>query len=141
MAESSRFIVAVHVLTLLAYVDGKALTSDFIAGSVNTNPVVIRRILGMLAKGKLVSSVEGASGGTTLARDPEKITLAEVFAAVEPATMFSPPRNKPNPACPVGSCVQSIVGRHAVRFEVVVAREMKQVTIADMLADVRAASG
>ena len=49
------------------------------------------------------------------------------------------PRKDPNPLCPVGRSVQGIVGRHSARFEKAVEREMNQVTIADMLADVRAA--
>ena len=60
------------------------MTSEYIAGSVNTNPVVIRRIVGMLKKGGLVVSTEGAGGGTELARLAGKITLAEVYRAVEP---------------------------------------------------------
>jgi Rrf2 family protein len=137
--SSSRFTVSVHVLTLLAHEDGRAVTSDYIAGSVNTNPVVIRRVLGLLAKAKLVESAEGAGGGTKLARPAGKITLAAVFSAVEQGELFSMPRKDPNPLCPVGRSVQKIVGRHAARFEQAVAREMDQVTIANMLSDVRAA--
>ena len=136
--NSSRFTVAVHVLTLLAHEEGRAVTSDYIAGSVNTNPVVIRRALGLLAKAKLVRSVEGAGGGTTLARAADRITLAEVFNAVEQGELFSLPRKSPNPLCPVGRSVQGVIGRHAERFEKAMEREMKQVTIADMLSDVRA---
>ncbi|MBV9496028.1 MAG: Rrf2 family transcriptional regulator, partial [Acidobacteria bacterium] len=49
MTQSSRFATAVHILTLLAGENEEPLTSDYIAGSVNTNPVVIRRLLGILA--------------------------------------------------------------------------------------------
>jgi Rrf2 family protein len=141
MATSSRFTVAVHVLTLLAHEEGRALTSDYIAGSVNTNPVVIRRVLGLLAKAKLVSSVEGAGGGTKLARRPDRITLADVLRAMQQGEMFNLPRNKPNPACPVGRSVQGIVGRQTAQFEKTMEREMEHVTIADVLAEVRAAKG
>lgn len=139
MAESSRFTVAVHVLALLAYEQGKALTSDYIAGSVNTNPVVIRRALALLKKAGLVCSTEGAGGGTTLARSAERITMADVFKAVEPnGDFFGSPRADPNPLCPVGRSVQGIVRQHGVKFERTVEREMKQVTLADVLRDVRA---
>jgi Rrf2 family protein len=136
--NSSRFTVAVHVLTLLAHEDGRALTSDFIAGSVNTNPVVIRRTLGLLAKAKLVNSTEGAGGGSVLARPADRITLADVFYAVEQGELFSLPRNKPNPACPVGKSVQDVLGGHVARFEKEMGRQMKQVTVADLLNGVRA---
>ena len=131
--------MAVHVLTLLAHEDGRAVTSDYIAGSVNTNPVVIRRMLGLLSKAGLVSSTEGAGGGTTLSRPANRITMADVFRAVEPnSELFGSPRTDPNPLCPVGRSVQGIVRQHGAGFGQVVERQMKQVTIADVLADVRA---
>jgi len=140
MAESTRFPVAVHVLTLLAHEKGKSLTSDYIAASVNTNPVVIRRMLTLLKKAGLVSSTEGAGGGTTLARPPGRITMADVFKAVEPqGELFGSPRSDPNPLCPVGRSVQGIVRQHGKRFGRVVKRQMKEITIADVLGEVRAA--
>jgi DNA-binding IscR family transcriptional regulator len=45
MSTSSRFAVAVHVLTLMAWADEEPLKSEQVAESVNTNPVVIRRML------------------------------------------------------------------------------------------------
>ena len=140
MAESTRFPVAVHVLTLLAHEQGRALTSDYIAGSVRTNPVVIRRMLGMLSKAGLVTSTEGAGGGTTLARPAGRITMADVFKAVEPGgELFGSPRKEPNPLCPVGRSVQGIVRRHGVRFGRAVERQMQRVTIADVLGEVHKA--
>lgn len=138
--KSSRFTVAVHVMTLLASEEGKAITSEYIAGSVNTNPVVIRRTLGLLAKAKLVRSVEGAGGGTMLARSATSITLAEVFQAVEEGELFSLPRSRPNPHCPVGKSVQGVLSRHTAELEKTIEREMSRTTIADMLAGVRKAS-
>ena len=137
MFSSTRYVVAVHILTLLAHEEGRALTSDYIAGSVNTNPVVIRRLLGLLTKAGLVQTFEGAGGGAALARSADKITLVDVFHAVEQGELFGMPRNDPNPKCPVGRCVQVILGEHLVRFEKAIEREMKKVTIADLLADVR----
>jgi Rrf2 family protein len=140
MAGSSRFIVAVHVLTLLAH-DGRALTSEYVAGSVNTNPVSVRRVLGLLTKAGLVTTTEGAGGGAALARPAGKITLADVYRAVEEeGDIFGTPRSAPNPMCPVGGCVQSIVRQTYVRsFETAMQREMEQQTLADVLADVRKA--
>ena len=83
MQISSRFSVGVHVLTLLASNPaGELLTSDRLANSVNTNPVVIRRILGQLKKAGLVE-VRAAAGGTYLRRDPATITLLDVYRAVD----------------------------------------------------------
>jgi Rrf2 family protein len=107
MTRSSRFVVATHILTLLEYGRGEAMTSDYIAGSVNTNPVVVRRILAMLAKAGLVATQEGAGGGVRLAKPAKKIDLRTIFAAVEPEPLFALHPQDPNPACPVGSTIQA----------------------------------
>jgi Rrf2 family protein len=137
--SSSRFVVAVHVVTLLAHEEGRSLTSDYIAGSVNTNPVVIRRVLRLLAKSGVVRSAEGSGGGTSLARRANEITLADVFHVIEEGEMIGVPRKDPNPLCPVGRCVQTILGGHLGRFQKAFEREMKKVTVADILTEVRAA--
>ncbi|MDQ0060568.1 Rrf2 family transcriptional regulator [Paenibacillus harenae] len=77
---STRFSMAVHTLTLIAVSSGE-FTGDFIAGSVNTNPVVIRRIMGMLKKAGLVEVRPGV-GGASLLRAPEEITLLDIYRAV-----------------------------------------------------------
>jgi Rrf2 family protein len=140
MTNSSRFTVAVHVLTLLAHEDGKALTSDYIAGSVNTNPVVIRRVLGLLSKAGLISTTEGARGGTVLAKPAKRISLADVLRAVEQGELFALPPNEPNPLCPVGRCVQTILGEHLERLQGLLERAMKRVSVAEILEEVKSGS-
>jgi Rrf2 family protein len=140
MPESARFRVAVHVLTLLAHEKGRALTSGFVAGSVNTNPVVIRRILGLLRQARLVSTTEGAGGGAQLARPPDRITLGDVSEAVASDGLFGETRNGPNPRCPVGRSVQKVLAVQVKRLEESLRDEMDKVTVADVLAAVRRAS-
>ena len=79
-------LVAAHILMCIGYFQGKEkLTSDFLAGSVNVNPVVIRNTLGKLKKAGIVR-VEAGIGGASLARDPSDITLLDIFSAVETDT-------------------------------------------------------
>jgi len=103
---SSRFAFAVHVLALLALQEGVPLSSEMIAGSVNTNPALIRRLLTMLANAGLTVSQLGAGGGALLAREPGSITLLEVYRAVDDAQLFAMHREEPNPACMVGRHIQ-----------------------------------
>lgn len=98
--------MAVHVLSMLALGDGEPATSAFIAASVKTNPVVIRRILGELRRLGLVRSQSGAGGGWELATDPDAITLAQLRHAVEKEGLFELHRRRPNPRCPVGRSIQ-----------------------------------
>ena len=106
MAASTRFSVAVHILTLLAQADGVPLTSGLIAGSVGTNEVVVRRLLGPLRREGFVESRSGTGGGWVLARDPGSVTLDQIWAAVEPEDGLVHRHGAPNPACLVGRNIQ-----------------------------------
>ncbi|MFX1761795.1 Rrf2 family transcriptional regulator [Paraburkholderia sp. A1RI-2L] len=106
MNTSSRFAFAVHVLALLALQEGAPLSSEIIAGSVNTNPALIRRLLTMLANAGLTASQLGAGGGALLAREPRTISLLEIYRAVDDAQLFAMHREEPNPACMVGRHIQ-----------------------------------
>lgn len=95
-----------HVLALLAERNGVPLSSEIIAGSVNTNAALIRRLLSMLAQAGLTTAQLGAGGGALLARAPASITLLEVYRAVDDAQLFALHREEPNPACMVGRNIQ-----------------------------------
>ena len=108
MAANSQFSMAVHVLTLLARANGASLKSDSIAQSVNTNPVVIRRLLGQLANAGLVASQTGAHGGTRLARDAGDVRLCDVYGAVCCGDVFAL-HGSPNQDCPVGRGIEPVL--------------------------------
>jgi len=133
MQISSRFSVAVHVLTLLAVTPaGELLTSDRMAGSVNTNPVVIRRILGQLKRAGMVE-VRAAAGGTYLRRPAAEITLLDVYRAVEvvEANLFSI-HDKPNPKCPVGRNIQAALDDTLRRAQVALEQQLAGVSVAQI---------
>ena len=109
MAANSQFSMAVHVLTMLAGSRDENLKSDYLAGSVNTNPVVIRRIIGQLNHAKLVISQTGAAGGTRLVRCPDEITLDEVYRAVNCGEVFALHSREPNQDCPVGKNIEAVL--------------------------------
>src|SRR5262245_37725708 len=108
MNTSSRFVVAIHVLSLLGYF-AEDQTSESMARSVNTNPVVIRRLLSLLRKAGLVRSQPGPGGGWQLTRPGSDITLRDVYAATEGHTLFPMHRSKPHPRCPVGGKIQPLL--------------------------------
>src|SRR4029079_9972278 len=107
MRTSCRFAMAVHVLTVLAYKEGDRVTSSLLAGSVNTNPVIIRRLLLALQRAKLIETSKGAGAGSRLSRSPARISLAQVYRAVEDDEPFATPARRPNAACPVGRCIRA----------------------------------
>ena len=115
MSTSSRFAVAVHILTLLASAEGPLR----IAGSVGTNPALIRRLVAQLAEAGFVSSQMGATGGATLAQPADRITLLDVFRVVESSVLIALPPNAPNPACDVGREITGVLehGNRACRAD------------------------
>lgn len=138
MNNSSRYTVAIHVLTLLAYCGPASLTSEFIASSVNTNPVVIRRVLARLREAGLVASQAGPGGGWQLLRSPGKITLRDIYAAIEGSTLFPLHSATPNPQCPVGSTIQSALEGHFLSAQHVLEKDLHRTTVAQLVMDVKA---
>ncbi|MDB5310152.1 MAG: ywnA [Gemmataceae bacterium] len=140
MTKSSRFVIATHVLALLAHGDGESLTSEWIAGSVNTNAVVIRRILALLARAGLVATQEGAKGGSRLARPAKEINLLAVYRAVEEGDLFASHPQPPNPQCPVGCHIQAALEPTLDAAEEAMAMSLAKTTVADVVRQVRGAT-
>src|SRR5258708_4552365 len=136
---NSRVSIAVHILTLLASTEERA-TSEFIALSVGTNPVVIRRQLALLRNAGLVESKGARGGGWALARDPGKIKLSQVRAALGSEAAFRMHRNEPHPQCVVGQNVRQVLERVYEDAEDAVMQRLSGWTIADMLREVRKAA-
>ncbi|MFD3685894.1 Rrf2 family transcriptional regulator [Nocardiopsis sp. NPDC058631] len=111
MSTNSRMTTAVHVLTWMAFdrrgTDKEIATSQRIATSVNTNPVVIRRCLGELRDAGLVESVRGRSGGWVLSCDPGEITLLDVYRATGSEALFGMHAAPPDAECYVGHGISS----------------------------------
>ncbi|HKO97628.1 MAG TPA: Rrf2 family transcriptional regulator [Pyrinomonadaceae bacterium] len=133
MSTSSRFAVAVHVLTLMAWADEEPLKSEQLAESVQTNPVVIRRMLCELAESSLVVSQTGAMGGSKLAREPEQITLLDIYQAVESPGVFSLHRHPPSRNCPVGVNIGSVLNEVLDEVDTAVARVLANITVKDVV--------
>jgi len=110
MAANSQFSMAVHVLSMLAGSREDNLKSDYLACSVNTNAVVVRRLLGLLNQAKLVISQTGAGGGSRLARCPKEINLAEIYRAVNCGEVFALHAKSPSKDCPVGKNIEAVLG-------------------------------
>lgn len=109
------------------------LTSDQVAASVNTNPVIIRRSLGDLRQAGLVEVRRGAGPGCSLARAPAEISLLDVYDAVEREPLFAMHRTEPNMECPVGMGIRPALGHVYGGVEQARRRELRRTSIADVL--------
>ena len=109
MLSSSRFVVAIHAMSVLARCQKGPVCSATIAESVHTNPVVIRRLMTELEKAALVNSISGRSGGFILGREPSTITLADIYLAIEGENVFRMHTTDPNSKCPVAQQLKAVL--------------------------------
>lgn len=128
--------MAVHVLAFLARRRGEAVTSDTIAGSVNTTPVVVRRLMGSLRNAGLVQVQPGARGGAQLAREPHDITVLDVYHAVEEKPDLFALHAEPRGDCDIGGNIRGVLRGVFCRAHEAMQRELGAVTIADVFHDV-----
>lgn len=133
MAANSQFSMAVHILAMLAKSSDGNVKSECIAGSVNTNAVVIRRLLGQLSAANLVESRTGAHGGAHLARKPAEISLAQIFKAVPCGGIFALHPKAPNQDCPVGRNIESILCNLQKEIDKSVCDKLSRFTLQDIL--------
>jgi len=141
MSTNSRFAVAVHVLSLMAWSGEEPLKSEQVAESVNTNPVVIRRILKELAESGLVVSQTGSLGGSRLAHDPNETTLLDVYQALEYGGVFSLHRAPPSRDCPVGVNIETVLGDVLLEVDTAVEKVLQNITINDVVRRLKPCSG
>jgi len=99
--NNTKFATALHILSLLDYSKGEKLSSEYIAGSINLNPALVRKEISHLKKLGFISSKEGNGGGYSLARPSDNIFLSDIYQAVRQAPLLGR-KNSPNPACTVG---------------------------------------
>jgi Rrf2 family protein len=138
MSVNSRMTVAVHILSYLVLASRKRIdpiTSEQIAKSVRTNPVVIRRLLGLLRKRGLVRSRRGVNAGWTLARNPAAITLLDVYNAVDDGPLFGLHASPPNPQCPIGRGLPTTLRKVYGSLEDELRRRLARTSVDEVLAE------
>jgi DNA-binding IscR family transcriptional regulator len=137
MSISSRFTVGVHVLALIEINKDGVSSSEFLAGSVNTNPSLIRKIMGMLKKAGLIEVQPGVAGAK-LAKEPFNISLLDVYKAVDVVKekeLFSF-HEKPLPDCPVGRNIQDSITPILSAAQFALEKVLGNVTIEDVVKDI-----
>lgn len=124
--------MAVHIMTVLVYLREKT-SSELLSESVNTNPVVIRRLLSELNRAGLIRAERGKQGGFTLARDAKDISLLDIYRAVNgDEGLVSLHDNPENPACAVSCKVRGVLSKHLDNAQGVFERELGKVMLADV---------
>ena len=139
MQISSRFTLAVRILACIdTFKDQYKVTSDFLAGSTNVNPVIIRKILGQLKAAGLVEVARG-SGGASIPKPLDEITFLDIYHAVdcvESGELFHFHEN-PNTNCPVGRNIHHVLDDKLMRVQRAMEQELASITLADVKKDVK----
>jgi Rrf2 family protein len=133
MAANSQFAIAVHILAMLAKSCEQRIKSDYIAKSVNTNPVVIRRLLSTLYENGLVVSQTGVCGGSCLTRKPENIGLLEVYRAVSKGEVFSLHPNTPDQNCSIGKNIPAVLEKLQREIDGAIEEKLSKYTLQDVI--------
>ncbi len=141
MQISSIFTIAIHILTAVdTFQDDYKVTSDFLAGSINVNPVIIRRTMQAL-KGAGLIEVKRGTGGMGIARPLKQITLLDIFNAVEPlenGQLFHFHEN-PNTACPVGRNIHAGLDDKLFSIQAAMEDKMRSISLEDVIRDTQSA--
>ncbi len=139
MQISSRFTIAIHMLIAIDVLkDDFKITSDLLASSVHTNPVVIRRISEQLKAAGLIE-VQRGHGGTSLKKKPKDITLLDIYKAVdcvEDGDLFRF-HDEPNPLCPVGRNIHTVMDGKLIKMQEALENEMARTTLADVIKETK----
>ena len=139
MQITSKFTVAVHILTCIDVFDGQMrVTSDFLSGSTGVNAVIVRNVLGQLRNAGIVETRQG-SGGAHLAKALDEITLYDIYKAVDCVDdegLFHFHEN-PNAECPVGRNIHKAMDGRLKAAQAALENELKSTTLAQVVADTR----
>jgi len=100
--SNTRFATAIHIMTLLAKDPQEWLTSDWLAGSININPVIVRKELINLKKSGLIESRQGKAGGVRIGKNANETNVAEIYEAIKNSEVLGKKNQNPNPLCSVG---------------------------------------
>ena len=134
MQISSRFTVALHIFTAVdVFKDDYKVTSDFLAGSIGTNPVIIRKLLTQLKSAGLITVARG-TGGIELTKDLSEISFYDVYEAIEPVEGGDLFRfhEAPNPECPVGRNIHALLDEKLKDIQDTMEERMKNYTLMDL---------
>lgn len=137
MAGNSRLATAIHIAGMLSVAENMPITSEMIAQSVGTNPVVVRRIISLLTAADIVKVKMGTGGGAFLARAPQEITIADIYTALNEGVIFDVPQFNETHQCVVGKIVRPILAEVLHEAEHGLVKSLGQTTLAQVIEKVK----
>ena len=137
MQISSRFTMAIHMFACIDTFTDQKMTSDFMAASIGTNPVIVRKLLQQLKAAGLFEVSRG-TGGVTVTKPLNEITFLDIYKAVEctPDEELFHFHENPNQACPVGKNIHHVLDDKLAKVQEAMERELAAITLADVKRDI-----
>ena len=137
MQFSSRLTIATHILLCIEiFKDDYKITSNFLAGSIHVNPVIVRNILGLLSSAGIVE-IKAGVGGASLAKSPDEITMLDVFKAVEKEEALFHFHENPNTNCPVGRNVHDVLDSKLDNIQTAMENELAKITLSQLVKETK----
>ena len=124
-------------MAALGHASGEEINSTVIAGSVNTSPSFVRRVLAKLSRGGLVETATGKKGACWLARPPRDISLLEIYRAVDAPKAFAIHQYPVEKRCTVSCNIKSALGRVLNETQQAVEQRLSRISLAQVIADLR----
>lgn len=135
--DNVQFSIAVHLMTILAYMQGKGLISQQLAASVNTSPSFIRRILSKLSKAGLVKATAGKKGSCLLNREAKSITLLDIYKALGSHHVFTVHGYPTHNVCPVSCNIKPAMNKVVQRLQKSLEKALQSITLQDLVQDIK----
>ena len=137
MQISSRFTMAIHMFACIDTFTDQKMTSDFMAASIGTNPVIVRKLLQQLKAAGLIEVSRG-TGGVTVTKPLNEITFLDIYKAVEctPDEELFHFHENPNQACPVGRNIHHVLDDKLAKVQEAMEKELAAITLADVKRDI-----
>ena len=142
MQIGSKFTIGVHIITAIDYFkDRDRVNSEFLAGSIGVNPVIVRTVISQLREAGIVQTQRGSSGAE-LTKKLDEITLYDIYKAVgsvdteEGLFHF---HEQPNPDCPVGRNIHRVLDQRLIDVQRAMEEKLRSTTLADIVKDTKTA--
>lgn len=131
--NNTRFATVIHILTILADSGDEWVNSDWIAGSININPVMVRKELAILQASGFVIGHKGKEGGSMLSKPGNQISLADIYLVVKNSEVLGKKNMRTSPKCPIGKSINEKLEKLFVETEQVVIDSLKDKTLDDFV--------
>jgi Rrf2 family protein len=132
---NTQFAIATHIMAALGHAAGKEVNSAEIAGSVNTSSSFVRRILAKLSKAGLVKTATGKGGSCWLARPARRISLLDIYRAVEAPKAFAIHQYPAEKQCPVSCGIKLALSRVLAETQKAIEGSLKRKSLAAVISD------